>query len=56
MTVSTDERRTSHPVIKLKARGVKGLVEVELTPANLARIAGCSETSMRRAMEREGYL
>jgi hypothetical protein len=41
------------PTYKAKVAGIKGLVEIERTPANLAREFDCSESSIRRALEKE---
>jgi hypothetical protein len=41
-----------HPTFKAKVAGIKGLVEIERTPANMAREFECSETSIRRALEK----
>ena len=60
MMVGNEERPAAHPVLRLKARGIKGLVEIEMTPANTARIFDIPKstaqgiiTNLRRTRDRE---
>jgi len=45
-------KRTERLVDKAKVDGIKGLVEIEWTAANMARMFHVSESSIRRMMER----
>ena len=49
------DQETGKPtvVFKLKARGIKELVEVEMSPANTATIFDVPETTVRRFMEKD---